>query len=116
MFAKWPRGLNLTNGYPDDSLLYGITCWGMKIKIKLNHMFQPFAGGHETVEVTGGTVKECLDNFMELFPVFKQLLFDDEGNLSALVLYNGETIVPYEINRPVSAQNEILILPMVQGG
>lgn len=106
----------MTNGYLGASLTYGITWWDMKIKIKLNHILQPFAGDHETVEVTGGTVKECLDNLMELFPVFRQLLFDNEGNLSALVLYNGVTIIPNEINRPVSAQNEILILPMVQGG
>ena len=106
----------LTNRYPGVSLLYGITRRDMNVKIKLNYMFQPYAGNREIVEVTGSTVKECLDHLMELFPVFRQLLFDDEDTLSALVLYNGETIIPNEINRPVSDQNEILILPMVQGG
>ena len=88
----------------------------MKSRIKLNHVFQPYAGDRETVEVTGSTIRECLNNLIELFPVFKQLLFDDEGILSVLIMYNGETIVPNEINRPVAGQNEILIFPMVQGG
>jgi hypothetical protein len=43
-------------------------------------------------------------------------LFNDEGVLSVLVLYNGETIVPNTIDQPVTVQKEILIFPMVQGG
>ena len=97
-------------------IFYGITPVDMDIKIKLNQMFQPYAGDRETVEVTGNTIRECLDNLIELFPVFKQLLFDDEGVLSVLIVHNGETIIQEEIGRSVTGQNEILIFPMVQGG
>ena len=88
----------------------------MKINIRLNHVFQPYAEDREKVGVTGSTIGECLDNLIELYPVFKELLFDDEGILSVLIIYDRETIVPSEINQPVAGQNEILIFPMVQGG
>jgi len=88
----------------------------MKINIRLNQVFQPYAGDRETVEVTGSTIRECLDDLIELYPVFKELFFDDEGILSVLIIYNGETLIPDEMGRPVTGQNEILIFPMVQGG
>lgn len=88
----------------------------MNTIIKLNPQFQPFADNHEKVEVHGDTVKQCLDNLISVYPVFKELLFDDEGTLSALVIVKGRTIVPKDINQPVLPQQEILLLPMVQGG
>jgi hypothetical protein len=33
-----------------------------------------------------------------------------------LVLYDGETIVPKDLNRPVIDRSEIIIQPMLQGG
>jgi molybdopterin converting factor small subunit len=88
----------------------------MDIRIKLDHAFQPYAGNREIVEVRGNTVKECLDNLIDLFPIFREILFDTDDTLSALVLCDGETIVPNDLNRPVSKKNEIVLLPMIQGG
>jgi hypothetical protein len=88
----------------------------MEIIIKLDHAFRPFAGNQETVEVKGATVKECLDYFTGLYPIFKEILFDMNGTLSALVMIEGKAVVPKDLNRPVSGQKEILLLPMVQGG
>jgi molybdopterin converting factor small subunit len=88
----------------------------MVIKIKLNHTFRPYAGNREIVEAKGGTVKECLDNLIDLFPVFKEILFDTDDTLSALVLCNGEIIVPDDLHRPMAEQSELLLLPMIQGG
>jgi len=84
--------------------------------IKLDHSFQPFAGNHETVEVKGETVKECLDNFIGVYPIFKEILFDLGGTLTALVMVEGKAVVPKDLNRPVSRQKEIILLPMIQGG
>ena len=88
----------------------------MGIKIKLNHLFQPYAGNQKTVEVTGGTVKECLDNLIDLYPVFKEILFDNEGSLSAMVLLNGEIVVWKDLDRPVAEPGELRLMPMIQGG
>jgi len=106
----------LTNLYPDVSLLIVVPRNNMNIRIRLNHAFQPYADNMEMVEVTGDTVKECLDNLIKLFPVFKEILFTADGSLSALVLLNGETIVPKNLNRPVTEKNGLLLTPMIQGG
>jgi molybdopterin converting factor small subunit len=88
----------------------------MNIIIKLDHRFQPFADNHATVGVNGATIRECLDGLINLYPVFKEILFDMNGTLSALVMIEGKAVVPKDLNRPVSGQKEILLLPMVQGG
>ena len=88
----------------------------MDIRIKLNHAFQPYAGNREIVEVKGNTVNECLNNLIDLFPIFKELLFNADDALSALVLCDGETIVPNDLNRPVTEESELVLLPMIQGG
>jgi molybdopterin converting factor small subunit len=88
----------------------------MNTIIKLDHAFKPFAGNHATVAVQGDTVKECLDNLIGLYPIFKEILFDVEGTLAALVMVEGEAVVPKDLDRPVSSQKEIILLPMIQGG
>jgi molybdopterin converting factor small subunit len=88
----------------------------MDISIKLNHAFQPYAGNREIVKVSGSSVKECLDNLIDFFPNFKELLFNTDNALSALVLLDGETIVTKDLNRPVTEQSELVLLPMIQGG
>ena len=88
----------------------------MSITIRLNHALQPYTGGRETVEVKGRNVKECLDNLVKDFPVFHDILFDTTNSPTVLVLYDGETIVPKDLNRPVIDRSEIIIQPMLQGG
>ena len=88
----------------------------MNIKIELNHAFQPYADNLETVEVKGSTVRECLDSMIKLFPVFKEILFTADGSLAALVLLDGEAIVPKDLNRAITESSELLLTPMIQGG
>jgi len=65
----------------------------MKIKIKLNHAFQPVAGNLEFIEVKADSVKECLDSLIGQFPVFKKILYDEYDALCALFLLEGDTII-----------------------
>jgi hypothetical protein len=88
----------------------------MDIRVSLNHALQPYAGNRNTVEVTGGTVRECLDNLSELFPVFKKILFSADGSLTALVFLDGETIMPDNLNRPITSNSRLLLAPMIYGG
>ncbi len=88
----------------------------MSTTLKLSHQFQPFAGNRQTIEVEGETVKQCLDYMVSLYPVFRELLFDDDGILIALVIMEGKTIVPKDVDEPVTSRKEIVVLPMVQGG
>ena len=88
----------------------------MKVTIRLNYQFQPFADNHQTVAVKGSTVKQCLDSLISLYPIFRDILFDAEGTLNALVMLEGKAVVPKDLDRPVSGNKEIILLPMVQGG
>jgi molybdopterin converting factor small subunit len=88
----------------------------MPVKIKLNPVFQPFSGNQEIVEVKGSTIKECLDELVALFPALRNVIFDAEGNLSALVLLNDETILPSDFCRPVKSHNKLALLPLIYGG
>lgn len=88
----------------------------MSIKIRLNHAFRPFAGGQESVEVKGTTVIECLESLIGLYPVFREILYDSDGIMTALVLLDGETVIPDDLSRSVSGQSDLSLLPMIQGG
>ena len=88
----------------------------MNTRIKLNHVFQPFAGHCETVEVLGNTVRECLDTLIGLYPVFREILYDADGILQVLVFYCNELVVLDDLDRPVSESCELSLTPMIQGG
>ena len=88
----------------------------MSVTIRLNHALQPYAGGRETIEVNGLNIKECLIELTNAFPVFHDILFDTSNTPAVLVVYEGETIVPRDLERPVTEQSEIIIQPMLQGG
>ncbi len=88
----------------------------MGIKIKLNSLFFEYTHNQEMVEVSGHTVQECLDSLVALFPGLKDVLFDTEGRLSALVIFNQEAILPHTLNMPISDHSEILVSPMIYGG
>ena len=88
----------------------------MSATIILYHVFRPFAGDRETVEVNGGTIRECLDSLVDKFPVFRKILYNAGDMLAVIVLYENETIVPRDLDRPVGERSEIAIVPMIQGG
>jgi molybdopterin converting factor small subunit len=88
----------------------------VNIVLKLRPAFAEFAGKQEKIEVSGSTIKEALDDLFKIYPVFKDLLFDQEHILSALIIYRGEVVVQNRLDRKVEDHQEILILPMVQGG
>ncbi len=92
----------MTNLYTNDRLINRFELYTMKIKIELNHDFQPFAGNLEFIEVKGDSVKECLDNLIGRFPVFKKLLYDENDALCALVLLDSDTIIMSDPGRPIT--------------
>jgi hypothetical protein len=105
----------LTNPRQGVSLNQVYRRW-MDIKIKLNDALQPFSGNRAIVEVNGDTVKECLDDLIALYPVFKEIIFDAQGALSALVLFEGSVIIPGDLDRPISKPGVISLMPIIQGG
>jgi molybdopterin converting factor small subunit len=88
----------------------------MSVTIKLNSVFYELTNNQEAVQVPGNTIRECLDSLVSLFPGLKGVLFDPEGKLSALVIFQGETILPNTLDTPVTESNELTILPLIYGG
>jgi len=88
----------------------------MTIKIKTNPILQQFTNNQDTVEVTGSTIGECLNNLIRQFPDTKQWLFDKNGILLALIIINGETLYQNDRNRPVADGDELQLITIVGGG
>lgn len=88
----------------------------MSILIKLSPSFSEYADNNATVEVTSGTVNECLEGLFAQYPIFRDLIFDYKHSLTALIFYQGEVIVQNQLDRKIADHQEITILPMVYGG
>lgn len=88
----------------------------MGVLLRFSPSFYEYLGSREPVEVSGNTVKESIESLITQFPIFKQLLFDQEHSLSALIIFKGEVIVQNQLDKQVGEHAEILILPMVYGG
>lgn len=88
----------------------------MSIQIKLNHVFQEFTNYRDIVEVSGNTVRECLDDLICICPSMKGVLFNADDTMAALVVYHGRTILPETLDQPVEDPDEIFLLPLIYGG
>jgi hypothetical protein len=88
----------------------------MSITITLNEVFQDATGNQENIEVTGHTIKECLEYLTRLYPDLKGMLFDSSGQLSALVVFRGEMLLPNQLDLQVADAEEIRVLPLIYGG
>jgi molybdopterin converting factor small subunit len=84
--------------------------------MNLSADLKEYTGNRETVEVKGKTVREGLANLISQFPAVEGLLFDNMGALSAVVVINGETLAPDDLDHPVEDKKEIFILPLIYGG
>ena len=90
----------------------------MGIKLRLNPILQKLAGGQEVVEVTGNTTGECLEDLESHFPVIKQMIRDNRGQLRRYcsVLVNSESTHPNELTTPVKDGDQIDIVVFFGGG
>jgi molybdopterin converting factor small subunit len=90
----------------------------MSIKVKLHPILQKLAGGQEVIEVTGHNTGECLEDMESRFPVVKQMVRDNRGQLRRYcsVLVNSESTYPNELTTPVKDGDQIDIMILVTGG
>jgi molybdopterin converting factor small subunit len=90
----------------------------MSIKVRLHPILQKLAGGQEVVEVTGHTTGECLENLESRFPVIKQLIRDNRGQLRRYcsILVNSKSTHPEELTTPVKDGDQIDIEVFFGGG
>ena len=81
----------------------------------------PYRGptfGEERIEVTGGTVGECLEAVGKRFAGFHELIFDAAGNVHKFVklFVNGDEIARTALTTPVGSADEVEILAAIAGG
>ena len=88
----------------------------MSIQVRLNVPLQKLAGEKERVEVTGNTVKECLDDLIKRLPGSEKDIFDKDGYLRPLILINNSHFPQDELDREVKDGDELWIINMMHGG
>jgi molybdopterin converting factor small subunit len=88
----------------------------MSVKMKLSQTYFEHTQNREIVEVEGATVRQCLDDLVNQYPVLRPLLFDSEYALGVLIIYNGDVITTSSLDRPVGDNEEITLVPMIYGG
>jgi molybdopterin converting factor small subunit len=88
----------------------------MSVTIKLNSVFFEYTDDQEAIDVKGDTVRECLDNLILQFPAMKEQLFDVDGRLAALIIFQGDVILPNALDTPIQRHRELSVLPMIMGG
>jgi molybdopterin converting factor small subunit len=88
----------------------------MGIILKFSPSFYEYTENRESLVVTGSTIKECIENLIAQFPVFKETLFDQEGSLTALIIYKDDVIVQNQLDMLVDDHQELLVMPMIYGG
>jgi molybdopterin synthase sulfur carrier subunit len=90
----------------------------MSIEVRLHPILQKLAGGQEVVEVTGHTTGECLEDLESRFPVIKQMICDNRGQLRRYceILVNSKSTYPEELTTPVKDGDQIDIVVFFGGG
>lgn len=88
----------------------------MAVTIKLNLPLQKLAGNREKIEVSGSTVKQCLDDLVRQIPEAKRYVYNDDGSLALLFLLNNEALDDQDVNYSLAENDELWLLSVVSGG
>jgi molybdopterin converting factor small subunit len=88
-------------------------------KILIPTPLRQFAGGNDTVEVTGATVGEALGSLTTQFPDLRKNLYNDAGALRSFVnVYLNDEDIRYlsKDATPLNGGDTISIVPSIAGG
>lgn len=88
-------------------------------KILIPTPLRQFAGGNDTVEVSGATAGEALASLTAQHPDLKKNLFNDEGKLRSFVnVYVNDEDIRFlkKDATEVAAGDTISIVPSIAGG
>ena len=91
----------------------------MSIKIKIPEHLQRKTDGESSIDVLGGSIRECLASLVERYPGLKGEIIDTQGVLLLrwLVFVNDEIVSNCdELSYPVTNGDVIILVPIVPGG
>lgn len=90
----------------------------MSVRVKLPPSLQELGGGVETLEVSGRTVGDCLEELEMQFPGIREVLLDRQGKLLRVfgIYLNADGLHPVELDTQLHDGDEIVILNFLMGG
>lgn len=89
------------------------------VSVRLPTVLRPQAGGESSVEAHGATVGDVITDLISCYPGLKDSLVDDDGAVRKFVnVYVNDEDIRFlgKLDTPVSAGDEVAILPAVAGG
>ena len=88
----------------------------MRVKIEIPYHLLQLVDNHETVEVEGVTVRECLLKLARKYPAMAPEVFDINGEMAVIVLHADVSINEETIDTPVKDGDTLAIYPIIIGG
>jgi len=79
-------------------------------------MMRDLAGGQHTVEVSGGTLREVVQNLDAAFPGFRELIVQNDHVRPGLTLAVNSVIQSTGLMAAVPDDAEVHLLPAIGGG
>ena len=86
--------------------------------VRIPPVLRENTGGSRTVEVTGATVSQALDDLFAQHPALRARVTDDGGLSSFINVYVNDRDVRYRdgLETPVGPEDTIILLPAMAGG
>lgn len=91
----------------------------VKVKVEIPYLMRGFTKGVEVVEMTAGTLAECLRKLESKFPELKGWFIDSEGELPlfANIYVNGDDVRWAQgLETPLKNGDRITMVPFFPGG
>lgn len=87
-------------------------------RIRFTNLLAERIGGIHAAEVSAATVESALHMLTERYPELKRLLWTDEGTVNPVmaIFLNDRQLGAHEFAAAVEADDEIDIVPAVEGG
>jgi molybdopterin converting factor small subunit len=91
----------------------------MSTKVIISPLLQEYYNVPDTLEVTGNTVGQCLDDLIKQYPESRDWLFDQSGLIKVLISINNVETVAFDkkgLDRILKADDELQIFAVFGGG
>ena len=91
----------------------------MAVEVRIPSLLRGVVGGAKSLQASGGTVRQVLDDIEARFPGFKERVIDQNGSVKQFVtiFINGEDVrFMQDLDTPVKDGDQLSILPAVAGG
>ena len=91
----------------------------MAISFRMPPILRPQVGGARSVEATGATLGEALNDLFAQFPAVREQIVDGEGQINRFVnvyVNNEDVRLGDGLDTPVADGGTVIILPAMAGG